>query len=400
MTLTRRILFTAALVAATILLLALPAQAATMSDIRGNWAESSIRKLASAGVVSGYPDGTFKPNKPVTRAEFAKMVVKAFHPETTGTRTFPDVQGHWAASYVNQLGKDYLTGYKDGTFRPDRNITRAEVVAVLTRVMKMGGSDGQSLKPTTASFSDVDSKYWAFAPIEIANRVGILPNYESTFHPDQAASRAETAYMLSKTRDLKVVAGTVSSVDLSNNSIAVLPAGAELITIPVDGDTQVFRNNAGTTFDNVAEGDNVRAIVGPDGTARYLRADGVANSSDVAARVSNYLKGRITPDQVKAVIAGDWGSVKDGFKSDLYDQLLKYGATPDEAESILMADWNSLSQLGKDRLASSVGTKLGLSPDLVQMIMSQNVTDLANQTGSSGLMSSVTAWLQNLPKLW
>lgn len=417
MTLSRRITIIAFIIVTATLLFALPAQAA-LNDVKGNWAESAIRDLYGAQIVVGYPDGTFRPDRPVTRAEFAKMVVKAFKVSSDAVPVFSDVRGHWATRYINAVGKDYMTGYSDGSFRPDRNITRAEAVAVITGILKLGTDGEKPIKPWVPSFDDVPEKYWAYDQIEIANRIGILRNYEDRFSPDHAANRSETAWMISKARHLDVVDGTISAIDLSSNELTVLPAQGDLVTVATDLDTDMFRNNVGTTLDHIEEGDSVHAVVGQDGTARYVKTSGEVNSNDLAGRASAYLKGKITPEQIQSIMSGDWDSVKGNFKSDVYDQLLKYGATPEEAETVLMADWNSLGTLGQQRLASSVAARLGMSPDMVTAIMNQSLSGLQNlgqaaqqpaqpgqapQAGSAPTRIAGTLLgqlIQSLPKIW
>src|SRR5690554_3736890 len=66
------------------------------SDIEGCWAEEAILALVNEGIITGYPDGTFKPEDPVTRAEFSKMIAKAFAIRTAGEPVFSDIEGNWA----------------------------------------------------------------------------------------------------------------------------------------------------------------------------------------------------------------------------------------------------------------------------------------------------------------
>ncbi len=98
--------------------------AAQLSDIAGNPFEKQITKLIDAGVINGFPDGTFKPDQEVTRAQFAKLVAVAFALPTTGvtTSTFSDVAAdHWAIGFIEAaVAKGWIKGYPDGTFGPER----------------------------------------------------------------------------------------------------------------------------------------------------------------------------------------------------------------------------------------------------------------------------------------
>ncbi|MGB9552918.1 MAG: S-layer homology domain-containing protein, partial [bacterium] len=113
--------------------------AVTLSDISGTPFEKEITKLVEAGVVSGFPDGTFKPDQPVTRAQFAKLVAVAFGLNTTGftSSTFNDVPpDHWALGYIEAVAqKGWVKGFPDGGFHPEENITREQMATLMIRVL-------------------------------------------------------------------------------------------------------------------------------------------------------------------------------------------------------------------------------------------------------------------------
>ena len=116
---------------------------AQASDITGNWAEPFIRALVEKDIIKGYPDGTFRPDRAVTRAEYAALLNKAFTLQPVrAARKFKDVSNNYWASEVIQKATQagFLAGYPNGTFAPDRNITRIQsLVAVV---------NGNKLTPT------------------------------------------------------------------------------------------------------------------------------------------------------------------------------------------------------------------------------------------------------------
>lgn len=123
------------------------------------WAKDYINELAAADIVTGYPDGTFRPDDMVTRAEFVTMLMRIIG-EEGGTSEFADVNGHWAEKYIDKASEyDYISGYPDGMFRPDGYITRAEATVIMMNVFGLG-SDG-----TESRFSDVTPEHWAFGYI-------------------------------------------------------------------------------------------------------------------------------------------------------------------------------------------------------------------------------------------
>lgn len=106
------------------------------SDMTGDhWYDNAVATLTNAGIIAGYPDGTFRPNDPITRAEFAAIATRFDDLEPVPSR-FTDIDGHWAEDAINAAyGAGWVGGYPDGTFLPNKNITRAEVMSLVNRVL-------------------------------------------------------------------------------------------------------------------------------------------------------------------------------------------------------------------------------------------------------------------------
>ena len=127
--------------------------------------DSAVKDLAAAGVINGYEDGSFKGESDITRAEFVKLLAAALKLEAAedAKADFSDITDHWAAEFIKTfVGKGYLLGYPDGTFRPDNKITRAEMVVVITRVV------GTVVSEAATSFADLDDSHWAYSYIKNA----------------------------------------------------------------------------------------------------------------------------------------------------------------------------------------------------------------------------------------
>ncbi len=114
------------------------------SDVADNyWAKDWIQAAADEGVVSGYPDGTFRPENAVTRAETSVLLLRAIHgggymPPHFTTYSFTDIPNHWAADWIEELHREgFSGGYPDGTYRPDNSVTRAEMATLLTFVFNL-----------------------------------------------------------------------------------------------------------------------------------------------------------------------------------------------------------------------------------------------------------------------
>jgi len=137
------------------------------SDVAyGSWYAQAVNYLAHMNILLGYPDGTFRPNASITRAEFTAIVVRFFGAGASGQSNFSDVSPtHWASIYINAaFSNGWILGHQDGTFRPDNAITRAEAVVIINRLL------GRIANPETIRdslgnmrvFSDLTSAHWAF----------------------------------------------------------------------------------------------------------------------------------------------------------------------------------------------------------------------------------------------
>ena len=104
-----------------------------------NWFNNAVSTLSNMGIIDGYPDGTFRPNAGITRAEFAKIAVSFFKDyvsETVGDR-FTDISGKWYTTYINLAAElAIVSGYPDGTFRPQNRITRAEAMQIVNNTLR------------------------------------------------------------------------------------------------------------------------------------------------------------------------------------------------------------------------------------------------------------------------
>ena len=140
---------------------------ASFSDVTSaHWAANYIGYMEQFGIVRGYSDGTFRPNAPITRAEFAAICCR-FEQLTDGAATFTDVPAsHWAAKSIAYAAKrGWVTGYADGTFKPGNNITRAEVAAVTCRLLERNADKEYiraHLKELPRVFADMNEQHWAY----------------------------------------------------------------------------------------------------------------------------------------------------------------------------------------------------------------------------------------------
>ena len=172
----------------------------SFSDVTaGAWYYENVMGAAENGYVSGYPDGTFKPMQSVTRAEFASMIAKAmgYDSDPDAGSAYPDVaDDHWAKAAINFCAQnDIINGYDDGTFQPNKAITRQEAAAILNKAFELSVKYGVS----TDLFPDNSSiAAWASDHVYAAKASGLMKGYEEdgTFRPNNQITRAEAASIL------------------------------------------------------------------------------------------------------------------------------------------------------------------------------------------------------------
>ena len=140
------------------------------SDVAADkWSIEAISTLANGGYISGYEDGTFKPEAPITRGEFVAIIAR-FVSESAKDAGFSDVADHWAKDAINKVvNMAWIEGYADGTFRPDAPITRAEVATIVNRML-VRYADANDAANATKSFADNSADAWYYlAMVEATN---------------------------------------------------------------------------------------------------------------------------------------------------------------------------------------------------------------------------------------
>lgn len=161
------------------------------SDVRVNyWAADHIEYMSDQGIIEGYK-GSFMPTNNITRGSVAKMLTTALGISPSDDQQFSDVpSSHWASGHINALAKKgYITGYTNGTFGPDSDITREEIAALFNKAFNLSGS--------TSNFKDVDGNHWAYEDIQSLAASGVTHGYtDNTFRPTNEATRSEFTVFL------------------------------------------------------------------------------------------------------------------------------------------------------------------------------------------------------------
>ncbi|TBL80830.1 S-layer homology domain-containing protein [Paenibacillus thalictri] len=175
---------------------ATPSAELNLSDIAGHWAEQNIRELIKAGAIEGYPDNSFGPDRTITRAEFAAILVKAFKLQEKSGTVFADTQSHWARKYIETAAAyEIISGYSDSSFGPDDRITREQMAAMTVRAAKLPSTTGTNAYTDSSAISD-----WAKAAVGSAAASHVVDGYpDGTFKPKANATRAEAVSVIVKT---------------------------------------------------------------------------------------------------------------------------------------------------------------------------------------------------------
>ncbi|MCS7460264.1 S-layer homology domain-containing protein [Paenibacillus doosanensis] len=178
----------------------------SFADSQGHWAQSYIDLLANKLVIDGVTDTSFEPERNITRAEFAALVVRALGlDQLAGGSSFTDVSsGDWFSSVVaTAVNAKIIDGYEDHTFRPNQPITREELSAMVVRALAYAGAkpdvSADRQAELLAKFSDSNQIVWAQQELAAAIEAGIVDGMtDTTIAPSKQATRAQSAAMLKR----------------------------------------------------------------------------------------------------------------------------------------------------------------------------------------------------------
>ena len=257
---------------------------AKANDIQGHWAEATITNMINANVISGYPDGSFKPNANISRAEFAALIVKAFNLRGTSGKVFNDTAEHWAKDAIAtayQYG--IVNGYSDTEFGPGDPITREQAAVMIVKATILNNA-------ANLNFSDADQiSSWAQKSVQIAVSAGLFSGYpDGTFKPQGNTTRAEAASILYK------------YFAISEQDIEVKPIDDEIIDDKISNifdEAGIYGPKRGTETieDNVivtADGVSLQnLIITGNLTIAEAVADGDVSLINVSVEGNTYIKG-------------------------------------------------------------------------------------------------------------
>ncbi|MEI7474279.1 MAG: S-layer homology domain-containing protein [bacterium] len=265
------------------------AQAKDFTDLTSkHWAYKQIQSLAKENIVVGYPDGSFHPDNAATRAEFATMVIKALKQENSPLAEAVDYKdvnySYWAYNTIQRAQAfDLIKGFPDGTFRPEDNVSKAEAIAILISAVNTGDMTEAEAKQYLKKYVDLKQiPAWALVPAGKAEKYKVSanpPQAKKNFNPDSKITRAEIAVSLynmkkqalinpnaklAEAMKPKIARGILLENVAIDGTIATIPAGS---VIPVKFTTPINSQNVevGTVFlssiyDNIVSKDSYLLI--------------------------------------------------------------------------------------------------------------------------------------------
>ena len=166
------------------------------SDVAAtSWYNTAVSTLSSMGIITGYPDGTFHPNAAITRAEFAAIAARFDNDGDKTAAKFSDIATHWAKDEISiAYNNGWITGYPNGTFGPQRDITRAETMTLVNRVLNRLPETEEDLLPNMVTWTDnADKNAWYYLAVQEATN--------SHYYKFKTNSKYEKWTELRETRD-------------------------------------------------------------------------------------------------------------------------------------------------------------------------------------------------------
>lgn len=225
--------------------------ASVSDDLNGHWAEAAMRKCVQDGLLRGYDDGTYRPERPVTRAEFASLVNRAFQLTDTADISFKDLpQSNWAHREIAAAVKaGYVKGYEDGSFRPNKNVTREEAASMVAALLELD-VEASVQSDATNKFADAALiADWSRAAIAALVDAQLMAGMQDgRFAPQAVLTRAQAVTLLEKalgyeypsiTYDIAGEYGPDEGTETIKGNVIVSAADVTLQNVVIEGDLTV-----------------------------------------------------------------------------------------------------------------------------------------------------------------
>lgn len=242
---------------------------ASFSDIAGHWAKNWIEKAVNLGFVSGYEDGTFKPDRTITRAEFSKLLNSALHTEKKVNLNFSDVGSkEWFYTEIQKsVASGFFSGYENNTFRPNNPIKREEVAKVVSSAITTGEADGEG----ATMLSDYNTiQEWAKSSVNSVYNKGYILGYpEGLYRPAKALTRAEAVKIIYEIIENENIEKTFNITNYDETYSSTVVVG-DLTVLDSVGTGNVSLKNVVVLGDIVISASKINSIQLTDVKARNI----------------------------------------------------------------------------------------------------------------------------------
>lgn len=329
---------------------------AAFSDLEDNWAREEILSLEERGLFEDVWAEEFEPHSYLSHETSLELINRAF-----------DLEAEQQA--------DVTTWLKETFAMDPEGITRGEFVALLANVLGLGARQ-EVPSGWYPSFVDLSLDYPGFLAVEVMQRLALLPSHMLiNFEPYRLITRSEVAYLIHEALELEQITGVIAAQG-ENNQILVDVENAVEHTIQLLPET-LYVTSQGLAKDQKPQLEKDQQIVAlvrndkallvqlEEETTAQAFIQGINNVTKVLADV-------LTPEQVSAIIAGDWEQLNEEVRYELYDELVKRGAAPWEADALLKQDWESLQTMIQERLTQEAATFLQVTPELVHSAVTRD----------------------------
>ncbi len=349
-------------------------QAIKPSDISNHWAQDYILTLVNEEIMNIYPDGNFKPQKNISRGEFAGALARAMNLIPVQKNQFDDINTYPEQEYINALAeKNIINGYPDGSFKPDKEITKAEIVTVILKGLGIKNEEETINLDNYKPFIDIPEDHWATNNIKITEKLGIVENNnQKIFYPDSSTTRADAAKYIYKYRKMSGNTGYITDVYPTSRKISLNLLDGNREIYNYNANTLIGRNNRLVEFDDILDTDKVFVITDKNKNVNYVKAYGIVTEEDLATEVSKITSGIIKPQEVKKLSEGNLSILKPKLYTAVQNQLRSEGLTQEEVEAIMNTEWSELEVLSKNRLSETIAMQTGLPLDITRGLMEGN----------------------------
>jgi hypothetical protein len=241
----------------------------SFTDIETHWAKKWIEAAVELEFVSGYEDGTFKPDRTITRAEFSKLMNSALHTEKEATLSFTDVGNKdWFYKEIKKsVASGFFSGYENNTFRPNNPIKREEVAKVVSSAITIGEADGEG---ATFLSDYISIQEWAKSSVNAVYNKGYILGYpEGVYRPEKALTRAEAVKIIYEIIDNENIERGFNITNYNESYSSAVVVG-DLNILDSVGSGNVYLKNVVVLGDIIVSASQVNSIDLTDVKARNI----------------------------------------------------------------------------------------------------------------------------------